>query len=363
MFRLSAVDAVSPAFERMRAMLFRPFRFKTWLKIGFIGWLAGAGSGGFNFNVPSSWGRGGGGGGTAGQDVEQTIRAFFSEHLLLIVLIVAVAILIGLGLLYLACRFRFILFDSVLQKDPQIGRGWQRYGRQAYRYLGFMLGFMVASALVLALVVGLPVWHAYKKGVFQSNSPLPGILSILVPVLLGVFLFVVVTAIISSLANDFTVPMLALDDMTLSGAWSMLKEMISAEPWAFAGYLGMKLVLSIAAGIALAIAAVVTVLLLLIPGLIIAIVGVAIVKAAGGFGSALGILLAVLGGLAVFALILLLSMLAAAPVVVFFTSYAFYFFGGRYPRLGTLLWPQPPAPVTPPPLVPPPPLPGAAPAV
>src|SRR5262249_18547131 len=114
MFRLSAIDAVSPAFGRMNAMLFRPFRFKAWLKIGFIGWLAGAGAGGFKLNMPSSWNGGGGhggGSGTAGRDVEQTIRTFFSEHLLLIVLIVATAILIGLGFFYLACRFRFILFD------------------------------------------------------------------------------------------------------------------------------------------------------------------------------------------------------------------------------------------------------------
>src|SRR5262249_2339065 len=170
MFRLSAIDAISPAFERMKAMLFRPFRFKIWLKIGFIGWLAGAGSANFNLNLPSSPGQGGGGS-TVGHDAEQTIRAFLTEHWFVIVLLVAVAILIGLAFFYLSCRFRFILFDSVLQRDPQISRGWRRYGRPAHRYLGFMLCYVVTSAMVLALIVGLPVWHAYKKGVFHSNDP------------------------------------------------------------------------------------------------------------------------------------------------------------------------------------------------
>lgn len=343
-------------------MLFRPFRFKTWLKIGFIGWLAGAGSGSANLNLPSFPGGGDSSGSTSGQSVEQMIRVFFSEHLLLIALIVAVSILIGLGFLYLACRFRFILFDSVLQKDPQIGRGWQRYGRPAHRYLGFMLCYMFASLVVLVLVVGVPLWRAYQRGIFRSNDPFPAILQVILPILLGVFAFVVVTAIISSLANDFAVPLLALDDATIGGAWSVLKQMIAAEPGAFAGYLGMKLVLSIAAGIVMAIAALVVFVLLLIPGVIIVLAGVAVVKAAGP-GSVLGIVVMVIGALVAIALGLLLSMVTAAPVVVFFTSYSFYFFGGRYPRLGAMLWPQPPAPAAPPPLVPPPPLPGAAPAM
>jgi hypothetical protein len=41
MNRLSAIDAFGPAFARVRAMLFRPFRLGTWLKMGLIGLLGG----------------------------------------------------------------------------------------------------------------------------------------------------------------------------------------------------------------------------------------------------------------------------------------------------------------------------------
>jgi len=359
MFRLSAVDAVRPAFERVRSMLFRPFRFKTWLKIGFIGWLAGTASGGFNLNLPSFPGGGGSSGSTGGQDVERTIRAFFTEHLLLVALIVAASFLIGLGFMYISCRFRFVLFDSILQQDAQIGRGWRRYAREANRFFGFLIAFMLVSGMAVALVVGLPLWRAFKSGVFKSDNPFPALLAYLIPIVLGVFLFAIIAAIIGSLANDFAVPVLALDGGTIGGAWSVLRQMISAEPWAFAGYLGMKLLLSIAAAFVMGIATVIVFLVLLIPGVIIAIVGVAIAKATG---PVVGIILAVIGALVGLALGLFLTMVAAAPVIVFFTSYSFYFLGGRYPRLGALLWPPAPAPVTPPTLVPPPPLPGAAPA-
>jgi hypothetical protein len=44
-----------------------------------------------------------------------------------------------------------------------------------------------------------------------------------------------------------------------------------------------------------------------------------------------------------------LLLILTAPISVFFTSYALYFFGGRYPKLAALLWPQPmpPAPISP----------------
>jgi len=54
----------------------------------------------------------------------------------------------------------------------------------------------------------------------------------------------------------------------------------------------------------------------------------------------------VIAGLLAAAGCLCVYMLLTAPITVFFASYAFYFFGGRYPKLGALLWPQP-APTAP----------------
>jgi len=37
--------------------------------------------------------------------------------------------------------------------------------------------------------------------------------------------------------------------------------------------------------------------------------------------------------------------LISVPVIVFFPAYAIYFFAGRYPQLGSLIYPPPPVPV------------------
>jgi hypothetical protein len=361
MFRLSAVDAINPALEHMKAMLFRPFRFKTWLKVGFIGLLAGAASGGgCNFGGRSPGGVGRGGGPSSGQDVEQALRVFLNEHLLLVILLLAFGVALSLAFLYLSCRFRFILFDTVLRRDPQIARGWGLYERPANRYFGFWICFMIASGLALLLIIGVPLWRALKSGVFSESEPSPALFGYILPMILAVLAFVIVVGVIASLFNDFVVPLLALDNLTLGGAWLRLREMVSVEPGAFVIYLLMKLVLSIAAALIVGLAMVVVAIALAIPTVIVVALIVAVLKGSGPVGMAFGILLAVVGVLAGIAVAVLLAMLATAPVAAFFTAYAIYFLGGRYPRLGSLLGPAPP-PAPPSPLAagtPPPSMPG-----
>jgi hypothetical protein len=352
--RLSAVEAIHPAFERLKAMLFRPFRVKTWLKVGFIGWLAGmASSGNFNFNVPSAPGQLPSG---SGKSVEDFIRSLhLGNYIPLIVILVIIALMIAVAFIYLFCRFRFILFDSVLSTDPNIERGWSRYRRPAHRYLGFWLIYTFIAWGALFFIVVLPLWRAYKHGIFQSDDFLAAFFRLLLPMMLGMMAFAVIGAIISSLANDFIVPMMALDDLPIGRAWAELKTAISSEPGSWAGYLGMKLLLSIAAGIITSIAGFVVGLIclfvLLIPGIVIGILVAVVAKAMGTVGLVLGILAAIIGIAALVALFLTIGLMAAAPTAVFFTAYSLYFFGGRYPKLGAMLWPEAPPPVSPPPAV------------
>src|SRR5262249_38426588 len=122
---------------------------------------------------------------------------------------------------------------------------------------------------------------------------------------------------------------------------------MASEPAAWLGYLGMKVVFAIGAGIALGIAAVVAMLpALVIIGIPVAAFAVPGIFALKAGATAVAVVLFVIAGLLATAGICCLCMILAAPLSVFFPAYAFYFFGGRYPRLGALLWPQP-APPTP----------------
>jgi hypothetical protein len=359
MNRLSAIDAFGPAFTRVGAMLFRPFRIVVWLKLGFIGLLGGGlivagGGGGGNFrgpvippNAPH---------GDIPPELEDVYRAIRSIHLAdyahLFVIIIGIIIVLALIFLYLFCRFRFVLFDAVVTGQPSIGRGWRKYASQANRYFGFWLAFRMVEWGVVFLIVGMPLLRAYKNGVFNGDNSLPVFLELFGSIALGAIAASIVFAVVSTLAKDFVMPVLALDDFALGDAWSAVWRVVASEPGAWAAYLGLKLLCAIGASIfffiAFFVAMLPATLLIGIPTAVLVVIGVLVFKAAGAVA---GIIVFCLAGLVAAAGLFCVVLILTAPIAVFFASYAFYFFGGRYPKLAALLWPQP---------VPPPPVPQMA---
>ena len=354
MNRLSAIDAIGPAFSRVGTMLFKPFRLGTWIKMGFIG-LLGGGLATFSMNMnlrapmfppqvphgelPSD----------PLYEIQRAIRAIhLADYFHLIVAVLAIIIVISLIFLYLFCRFRFVLFDSVISSRPTVKRGWRQYASQANRYFGFWLAFRIVTFAAMVLIIGVPLWHAYKSGAFSSDGSIASLLNILASIALSALVAAAVFAIVSTLMKDFIMPIMALDDLLLGDAWSALWRVIASEPGAWLGYLGMKVVLAIGAGIVLAIAGFIAMLPALviigIPVSFLVVPGVFVLKAGATAGAV--ILFVIAGALAITGIVCL-YMILIAPLTVFFPAYAFYFFGGRYPKLGALLWPQPvpPAPV------------------
>ena len=328
----------------MNAMLFRPFRIKTWIKIGFIGWLAGGAASGGNFNYR------GGGPWPGGHEFDDLWRKIYDsiqsihigEFIWIIVVLATIGLIVSIVFLYLFSRFRFILLDTVISGNADIGRGWRRYRDQAHRFFGFWLVYTLAVWAAFGAIVGIPLWHAYKAGVFHRDASIGAIFAVFGSIILGMILVGILFAIIGTLARDFLVPLMALDDVGVDKAWSTLLRMMRREPLAWAGYLGMKLVFSIGAAIAMGIALLLIALILAIPVVLLVVVGVLIAKSAGSAGIAIGIVLLVLFVLAMIVLWLLIVMFCSAPVVVFFQAYTLFFFGGRYPKLGEILWPTPP---------------------
>ncbi len=336
-------------------MLFKPFRLGAWLKMGFIG-LLGGGLVTFHSNAsfrtpafppefphdrfpkdPLA-------------EIQNAMRSIhLADYFHLIVAVVVAFVVISLIFLYLFCRFRFVLFDSVISGQPVVGRGWRRYASQANRYFGFWLVFRLVNWAVIFMIVGLPLWHAYKNGVLTGDNSLVALFEVLASIALGAIAAGIIFAIVSTLVKDFIMPIMALDDLSLGDAWSSLWRVIASEPGAWAGYLGMKVVCALCAGIGLAIVFVIAML----PAMVIIGIPVGILIALGVFalkaaGVAVGVLIFIIAGLLAAAGFCCLYMVLIAPITVFFASYAFYFFGGRYPKLGALLWPQPlPPPPTP----------------
>lgn len=347
---ISAADAIDPAFRHAKEQLFRPFRFGQWARLAFIGLLAGelGSSGSCNFNYPTS---------THHVETRQTFVAQnwppqLANHAALFTGTVLALIVIGFVLLvlftYIGSVMRFILFDSIIARECHIRAGWARRKGPGLRLFWWQIVFMLVSFAALLIVIAIPVAFVWASGWFAHPRDhvlqlvLGGIALLLVFFVLAAFL-----AVIHVMTKDFVVPQMALEDITAVEGWRRLWSLLKSEKAGYAGYIGMKIVLAIGAGIAVTIVALIALFVMLIPVGGAGVVAVLAAKAAGWTWNFYTIALAVVLGCIAFVIFFFVVSLISVPVIVFFPAYSIYFFAQRYPPLASLLWPQPPPPVAP----------------
>ncbi len=357
---ISAVDAISPAFQHAKQQLLQPFRFAQWVRLALVGFLAGElGSGGgcnSGFNLPPTHHQRGS---------EQLLGASWpsqlADHPAMLIGLIASLIVIGLGLfvlfIYINSVMRFILFDSIVAKECHIRRGWVRRRHHGLRFFVWQILLLLATFAAFAVLIGVPLAFAWGVGWFDHPGEhlLPLVLGGIVLFLLFLAL-VVVLAVVHVMTKDFVVPQMALEDISAMEGWRRLWLWLKAEKGGYAGYIAMKIGLAIAAGIALAIITVIVFLVLLIPIGGVGVVAVLAGKAAGLTWDVYTITLAVVAGCIVLAVLIFVFSLISVPAIVFFPAYSIYFFAARYPALAALLSPPPPdsvAPASPPPEAPP----------
>ena len=356
----SASEAIHPAIEHTKNQVFHRFHFGQWMRLAFVGVLAGemssGGCNGVNFNMPA------GHGGQVGHGSSQAFLAarppWIGEHPLMVAASFAIVLLVGFALIvlftYISSVMRFILFDSVIARECHIRLGWTRRRTIGLRLFWWQLVFSLlttAGVVVLLLVPALLIW---RLGWFKfPREHILGLVLAGAAVFLLLFLIIAVVAVIRVMTKDFVVPQMALENIGAMEGWRRLLTRVQQEKVGYAGYIGMKLVLAIAAAIIFGIITFVVLLLVLIPvggfGLVAVLGG----KAAGLSWNVFTIAAAVVAAVWVLALLVAIVSLIYVPAMVFFPAYSIYFFAPRYPPLADLLWPMPspappPSPQTPP---------------
>jgi hypothetical protein len=347
---LNAIDAISPAFDRIKRQLFQPFRFGFWARMALValasGEFYGGGSwGGMHFNLPSSRRN-------PGYVFLSEMRPhweYLLRYLPWIILGVILAFVLLVMWIYISSVFRFILFDSVLTGRCAIKEQWRQW-----RFLGMSfflwricLGLGIMAAL--GILGGAGALAAISTGALKDPRQhilllvLGGIVAFLVLVC-----FVILAALIALFARDFVVPVMAVENVGVVEGWRRVINLLRLEAKAYAGYVLMKIVLVVGSAILFGILTLIAVFLIFIP---ISIAGVA----AYFFAKSHGLLLSfpaiaigvVLGALAL-ALVFYVSAFISVPAMMFFQAYVIHFLGTRYPALGARIstTPTPPAPTS-----------------
>lgn len=352
----SAIDAISPAFDRTRRQLFRPFRFAFWARMALVALVTGefygsAGWGGLHFNVPAS----SGGHGHIFNAFVDPRWAYLMRYLPWIIIGGLLLFALTIFWMYASSIFRFILFNSVLTDTCQIKEEWRRWRSQGALFFLWRICLGLAFLLALGVLGGLVILVLVSSGAIANPRQH---IALLVLWSLGAFLILagllIATAVIALFARDFVVPVMALEGVGVIEGWRRVIPMLKAEKGAYTGYVLMKIVLVVGSAIIFGILTLIAMFLLIIPFSIVGYGAYSYAKAAGllwNFPAIAGGI--VLGGAAL-AAIIYVAAFVSAPAMMFFQAYVIHFLGARYQALRERL--------SPPPAAPPLPDPGASPA-
>src|ERR1017187_3296404 len=133
---INVTEPITPAYERVKLMLFSPFDLGKWFTLGFCAWLAGLGESGGGFSGGShNYSN------QKGEPMEQ-FRHFYHEardYVLanlywivpVAVIMAAVSLMLWLLIVWLNSRGKFMFLHCVVSNTAEVTEPWEKYGREA----------------------------------------------------------------------------------------------------------------------------------------------------------------------------------------------------------------------------------------
>jgi hypothetical protein len=248
---ISVLDPLNPAFARTKLMLFEPFDFTKWLKLGFCSFLTALGGrGGVNVpNFPAGSGGGGGGrgGGGEGPDFDAAFDWLRQNAALIIAIVAAiifVVLVLGLLLTWLSSRGHFMFLDGIVKNRGAVAEPWQEYAREANSLFLFRiclgLGALVGMLLIagIGLLLALPDISARTFGAMA-------VIAIIVS-LLAFVAFSLAIGAVGMCLSQFVVPIMYLRRIKVMAAWSVFnQEMLKGRLTTFLIYFLFQIVIGI----------------------------------------------------------------------------------------------------------------------
>ena len=257
--RISVIDPITPAIDRVKLMLFKPFDLGKWFVIGFCAWLAYLGTGG---------GPGGGGGGGGGgprysvphkqpeaqeqiKEFVESARYYVSDNINWIVpvavTVVTLIILIGLLVAWLNSRGRFMFLHCVATNRAEVKVPWHKFRQQGNSLFLFRIVLGIISFfVVIAPIIGIAVLV-----IMMISGTAPGIVSIPGIVILGltIFALLIFLFLVKKFTFDFVVPIMFLRMVSCTAGWREFMTILSANKLRFILYLLFQIVIKIVIGV------------------------------------------------------------------------------------------------------------------
>jgi len=335
---LSATEAVSPAIARTRLILFTPFRAgRTW-KLAATSYLSSIGT--LFMPIP-----------LVGLFFVPLIVRESGKHWLVWAVPAGILFLTALFLfLFVLCsQLQFAFFDIVLNRGEFVAPKWRQYRAPSLRWTRFKV--ILGSALMVLVTSPIALWITHMVAISEAatteHDVLPTSFFLFMFVAIGAYIGLLLWAWAMSVLNDFAVPFLALEDITIADALERVKQLILRERGQVALYAVMKVVLGFAGQMGISI---VFQVVFGIISMILWLAGLAasqlLLQAGVPSNIVTGLGFAVTIPLYLAYFVYCMPMIAGI-VMTFLKSYSLYFLGGRYAVIGELLERSTPPPSIP----------------
>lgn len=314
-------EAIVPAINHTKRVLFRPFAIRKWLALGFASMLAfGGGGGSFNVNLPSS-----------GDAPSEEMIHWVVTHMPLIVAGTVLLFAVGLALSWLASVFKFVYINQLTRDPRAIREPFGRFMGLGTSYFLWTLAFGLTILVAVAVLVGAPLLAAFVG--FRGQFGAAHVLAIIWAVI-AVIVIVIAAGVIDVFAGDFVTAAMFVRSVRVVDGWRTVLPIIRANAGQSVLYVLMLIAIGIVTAIGSIIVMIAVLIAFLIPGGVLALIGWAI-HSAGGWSPLM------IGYCAIMGLVLLLAFgyvmsCAMQPFVVFRRTFALVVLGQADASLATV---------------------------
>jgi hypothetical protein len=248
--KVSVIDPISPAIERVKVMLFKPFDLGKWFTIGFCAWLAYLGSGG---------GGNGGGGGNWNKSHEQqaeiaegisSAKEYLLDNLCWIIPLTAIVavVIIGIGLViaWLNSRGKFMFLHCVATNKSEVKVPWHKFRKHG----NSLFLFRIVLGLIGLAIVAVPVLGIVLLIIMMVTEAAPVIVFVPITIILGLIVFVLAIAmsLVRKFTFDFVAPIMFLQTASCVAGWREFLTILSVNKAHLALYILFQIVIAIAIG-------------------------------------------------------------------------------------------------------------------
>ena len=281
MVKLSEI--INASFEWTAVVLFKPFRLKKWLVLGFVAWLSGSLIFGTRINVgdifrtkskkaeaayspdislkksPPSF----------QETLEKVITKVKSSPRARALIIAAALFFLALIILFiwLSSRFIFIFIEDIVKNDASIVGPFRANREQGNSLFLFRLVVLLVCLAIIGLIIFGLASALIKTGVFHKNSSVgfKQIFFACLPFGLMTLLFLAAVGLLQFIVGNFVTIVMLKDKICFRSAWPKTMELINANIGNFVKFFFLEVGLGLCALILASLISLIETVWLMIP--------------------------------------------------------------------------------------------------